>query len=109
MTSSGCPLAALSDGPVLLQFALLRHLPEARDCDRAALPVARCCRALRRAASWHEDARVVLAVREEAVELAGDPAVSLEQRWRWAAHAAARTRGRLTLAGFFCAVWMIML
>ena len=88
-----CPLLALADG--LLESEILRHLPEAR--DRAAL--ARCCRALRRAASWYEDARVVVAAGRNAAQYGGDPAVSLEQRWRWAGHAAARTRGRLTLAG----------
>ena len=83
---TSCRLLTLPDG--LLESEILRRVPEAR--DRAAL--ARCCRALRRAASWYEDARVV-------VRYGGDPAVSLEQRWRWACHAAARTCGRLTLAG----------
>ena len=90
-----CPLAALSDS--LLDAQILRHLPEAR--DRAAL--ARCCRALRRAVSWYEDARVVVASGSWSAQLYGiDPAVSSEQRWRWAGHAAARTRGLLTLVGF---------
>ena len=93
---TGCALLAVPNE--VFESGILRRVPEAR--DRAAL--ARCCRALRHAASWYEDsdARVVVAVGAAATKHGGDPTVSLEQRWQWAAHAAARTRGQLALAGF---------